>query len=76
MDPELPMKCRRRKWQKGKFGHDSEEELFEAATARAIEEEEEFLQAVPQGHEGAACRRPFSETSGDAGVLLVERRPL
>ena len=41
-------KCRRRKRQKGKPGRDSEEELLEAAMARAPEEEDEFFQAVPQ----------------------------
>ena len=46
---ELPMKCRRRKRQKGKLGRDSEEELLEAAMALALEEEGEFLQAVPEG---------------------------
>ena len=33
----------------GKLGLDSEEELLGAAMARAREEEDEFLQAVPQG---------------------------
>ena len=46
---ELPKRCRRRKRQKGKPGPDFEEELLEAAMAWASEEEDEFLQAVPQG---------------------------
>ena len=46
--PELPKKCRHRKRQIGKPSRDNENELLEAATARARDEEDEFLQAVPQ----------------------------
>ena len=46
--PELSKKCCRRKRQKGKFGLNCEDELLEAAMARARDEEDEFLQAVQQ----------------------------
>ena len=43
---EFPKKCSLRKRRKGKFGRDSGDELFEAAMARAREEENELLQAT------------------------------
>ena len=41
---------------KGKPHRDSEEEVLEASTARAREEEDEFFQAVPQ-HEATKVRQ-------------------
>ena len=68
VDQSFPRSVGVGKWQKGKPGRDCEEELLASAMALAREEEDEFLQAVPQDEimKEWQAKVFFSEESGDA----------